>query len=95
MIKIVLEFCAAAILITGTVALIILIVDFVALQVTGNDIGKLLEKKMTRVGPIGPQGPQGMKGDKGDSYILTVEDREQIAKAAANHLSIIKNLFNG
>lgn len=30
-------------------------------------------------GELGPQGPQGDKGDKGDSYVLTDEDKTEIA----------------
>lgn len=31
-------------------------------------------------GPEGPQGPRGEKGEKGDNYVLTEEDKEEIAE---------------
>ena len=31
-------------------------------------------------GEVGPQGPQGDKGDKGDAYIITEDDKEDIAE---------------
>lgn len=39
-------------------------------------------------GAIGPEGPQGPQGPAGDDYVLTEQDKEDIAKEAAKLVSI-------
>lgn len=39
-------------------------------------------------GPQGPQGERGQKGDPGDDYVLTQQDREEIAEEAAKKIDL-------
>ena len=38
---------------------------------------------VTIIGGVGPQGNRGPKGEKGDDYVLTEEDKDDIAGLAA------------
>ena len=40
------------------------------------------------VGPQGNRGPEGPKGEKGDDYVLTEEDKDDIAGMAAEKVAV-------
>lgn len=43
---------------------------------------------VTIIGGVGPQGNRGPKGEKGDDYVLTEEDKENIAGLAAEKVEL-------
>lgn len=46
------------------------------------------------VGPQGNRGPEGPKGDKGDDYVLTEEDKDDIAEMAAEKVDLTDYVKN-
>ena len=40
------------------------------------------------VGPQGNRGPEGPKGEKGDDYVLTEEDKDDIAELASDKVAV-------
>ena len=49
---------------------------------------------VTIIGGVGPQGNRGPKGEKGDDYVLTEEDKDDIAGLAAEKVDLADYVEN-